>query len=154
MERAAPALARLGTARLSAVRVAFLGTLRRNATPRISPIEPYLQAGHLLVGAMSWSAKVDDLRRDPRCALHSAVTGADSGEGELKLYGQALEVGPDLRAAVPQAWWSAWPADRAVVFSLLIEQAVFIEWDIENALMAVHRWSPRRGYRRHSRSYP
>jgi hypothetical protein len=42
-----------------------------------------------------------------------AVTGPDSGEGELKLYGSAVEVGRDLRDAVASAWWPAWPADKA-----------------------------------------
>jgi hypothetical protein len=74
---------------------------------------------------MASSRKAADLRRDPRCVLHSAVTSPDSGEGEFKVYGSALEVGDDLRGAAADAWWSAWPADRAVVFSLHIEQAVF-----------------------------
>ena len=78
-------------ASLDATRVALLGTLRRDGSPRISPIEPYLAGGQLLIGAMAWSQKVADLRRDPRYVLHSAVTGPDSGEGELKLYGQAAE---------------------------------------------------------------
>jgi hypothetical protein len=34
------------------------------------------------------------------------------------------------------------PPDKAIVFSLRIEQAVFIEWDIGHGLMTVHRWSP------------
>lgn len=154
LQRAAPDLARLGAARLDAMGVAFLGTLRADGTPRISPIEPYVVVGDLLLGAMSWSGKVDDLRRDPRCVLHSAVTGVDTGEGELKLYGHAVEVGQDVRDVVRHGWWTGLPAAKAVVFSLQIEQAAFVEWDLEDAVMTVHRWSPVAGYRRHSRSYP
>jgi hypothetical protein len=84
LELGAPRLARLGMARLDAARVALLGTLRRDGSPRISPIEPCLADGQLLIGAMAWSQKTADLRRDPRYVLHSAVTGPDSGEGELK----------------------------------------------------------------------
>lgn len=45
-----------------------------DASPRISPAEPYVAKGQLLVGAMAWSKKAADLRRDPRFVLHSAVT--------------------------------------------------------------------------------
>ena len=107
MEQGAPEIARLGLARLNAARVALLGTLRRDASPRISPIEPYFAQGQLLVGAMVWSKKAEDLRRDPRYVLHSAVTGPDSGEGELKLWGSAVKAGQDLRSGTAEAWWSA-----------------------------------------------
>jgi hypothetical protein len=66
-------------------RVALLGTLRRDSSPRIGPIEPYIVEGQLLIGAMAWSKKTDDLRY----VLHSPVTGPDSGEGI-----QAVRIGP------------------------------------------------------------
>ncbi len=154
LELGAPEIARLGMDRINTARVALLGTLRSDASPRISPVEPYFVAGQLLVGAMTWSKKAADLRRDPRYVLHSAVTGPDSGEGELKLYGSAVEVGQDLRGATADAWWSAWPPNKAIVFSLRIEQAAFIEWDTEHGLMTVHRWSPASEYDQTNRTYP
>jgi Pyridoxamine 5'-phosphate oxidase len=89
LELGAPQIVRLGMNRLNAAHVALLGTLRGNGSPRISPVEPCFAKGQLLVGAMAWSRKAADLRRDPRYVLHSAVTGPDNGEGELKLYGSA-----------------------------------------------------------------
>ncbi len=154
LELGAPRLARLGMARLDATRVALLGTLRRDGSPRISPIEPYLADSQLLIGAMAWSQKTADLRRDPRYVLHSAVTGPDSGEGELKLYGSAAEAAEELRLAAAEAWWSSWAADRAIVFALHIDQAVFVSWDTGQGVMTVERWSPRGGYRQNSRTYP
>lgn len=154
MEVGAPEIARLGMARLHAAQVAMLGTLRRDGSPRISPIEPCLFNGHLLVGAMAWSGKTADLRRDPRYALHSIVTGPDSGEGELKLQGLAAEAAPALHAGAAGAWWSAQPPEKAVVFVLGIERALFVEWDIERDTMTVHRWSPRDGYSHSARTYP
>ena len=103
---------------------------------------------------MTWTRKAADLLRDSRYVLHSAVTGPESGEGELKLYGSAAEAGQDLRGATADACWSSWPADKAVVFSLRIEQAVFIGWDTGHGLMTVHRWSPGSGYSQASRTYP
>jgi hypothetical protein len=154
VELGAPQIARLGMARLNAARVAMLGTLRRDGSPRISPIEPYLVSGRLLVGAMTWSGKAADLRRDPRYVLHSAVTGPDSGEGELKLHGFAAEAGPRLRGEAADAWWSAQPPEKTAVFVLGIRQALFVAWDLERGVMTVHRWSPRSGYSHSARTYP
>jgi hypothetical protein len=154
LELGAPEIARRGKTRLNSPRVAMLGTLRRDSSPRISPVEPCIAAGQLLIGAMAWSRKAADLRRDPRYVLHSTVTDPGSGEGELKLSGAAVEVGQDHRNGVAEAWWSAWPPDKAVVFSLGIEQAVFVVWDTGHGLMTVHRWSPRGGHTQSSRHYP
>jgi Pyridoxamine 5'-phosphate oxidase len=91
-EAAAPEVARLGKERFDRSRVALLGTLRKDGSPRISPVEPHFVEGHLLFGAMTWSLKARDLLSDMRCVLHSAVTAPDAGESELKLYGRAREV--------------------------------------------------------------
>jgi hypothetical protein len=129
LELAAPEIARPGMARLASARVALLGTLRRDGSPRISAIEPYLAGGQLLVGAMTWTGKAADLRRDPRYVLHSAVTGPDSGEGELKLSGPAAEADQTLRCAAAHAWWLTWAPEKAAVFTLRIGQAVFVDWE-------------------------
>jgi hypothetical protein len=140
--------------RINASRVALLGTLRRDTSPRISPIEPYFVEDQLLIGAMTWSQKTHDLRRDRRCVLHSAITEPDAGEGEFKLYGSGLQAPGALRLAAAEAWWASWPPEKAVVFCLRIEQAVFIEWDTDEGTMTVHRWSPQRGYSQGRRPYP
>jgi predicted pyridoxine 5'-phosphate oxidase superfamily flavin-nucleotide-binding protein len=152
MEEGAPDIARLGMARLAAVPVAMLGTVRADGSPRISPVEPCLVHGQLLIGAMAWSKKATDLRRDPRCTLHSMVTGPDTGEGELTLHGSAVPAEPELRAAA-RAWWSG-HLEQAVVFTLRIAAALFIEWDLENGVMTSHRWTPRHGYNHSTRHYP
>lgn len=154
LEQGAPEIARLGMARLAAARVAMLGTLRPDGSPRISPVEPYIQHGHLLVGAMAWSKKAHDLLRDPRYVLHSAVSGPDTGEGELKLHGAAVKAAPGLCDAVADAWWSTQPAGRAMVFSVRIATALFVEWDLEHGLMTIHRWSAQHGYHKATRGYP
>jgi hypothetical protein len=154
LEETAPEIARLGKERLEQARVALLGTLRKDGSPRISPVEPYLTQGHLLFGAMSWSAKARDLLGDPRCALHSAISDPDSGEGELKLYGRAIEADRQIRDGCREGWWAGRPVAAASVFSLSIDQATFISWATKQGEMAVRRWSPRRGYRETRRAYP
>src|SRR5437879_1497384 len=116
LEAAAPAIAQPGRQRLELSRVALLGTLRKDGSPRISPVEPYLTQGHLLFGAISWSLKRRDLVRDPRCVLHSAISDPDSGEGELKLYGRATEADEQIRNECREGWWATRPADAASVF--------------------------------------
>jgi hypothetical protein len=128
--------------------------LRKDGSPRVSPVEPFLSQEHLLFGAMSWSAKTRDLLRDPRCVLHSAITGHDSGEGELKRYGRAIEAGDEIRDSCREGWWLEQPPEAATVFAVSIEQAAFISWDLEHGQMTLRRWSPRRGPTESRRSYP
>jgi hypothetical protein len=87
--------------RINTARVALLGTLRSDASPRISPVEPYFVEGQLLVGAMTWSRKAADLRRDPRYVLHSAVTGPDSGEGNSSCLDRPLRLAKTFAAQRP-----------------------------------------------------
>lgn len=154
-EAAAPELARLGRERFEATGVALLGTLRGDGSPRINPVEPYLAAGHLLLGLLSWSKKALDVLRDPRCTVHSSVSDVNGTEGEFKLYGRAREVRDErVRTAPRDAWWTSRPAEDACVFALDIDAAAFVSWDAENAEMTVRRWSPERGVRISTRKYP
>jgi hypothetical protein len=154
LELAAPEIAEPGKARLDETRVALLATLRRDGSPRVSPIEPFFAAGQLLFGAMAWTLKARDLERDARCTLHSAITGPNEGEPELKLYGRAIEADDDLRAACPSGWWTGQPHEAARVFTLSIEEAAFVTWDYEGGEMTVRRWSRETGLKTSRRSYP
>jgi pyridoxamine 5'-phosphate oxidase-like protein len=154
LETGAPEITRLGKERFDRVGVALLGTLRKDGSPRISPVEPYLVEGELLFGAMSWSGKAHDLLRDPRCALHSAVCDPDNPDGELKLYGRASEAEGELRTLRTDTWWAERPPEEARVFSLRIQQAAYITWDAERGLMTLRRWSPKLGAGEVTRPYP
>jgi hypothetical protein len=154
-ETAAPEIAPLGMERFDRVGIALLGTLRKDGSPRISPVETHLAGGHLVFGAMSWSMKARDLLRDPRCVLHSAVCNPDAGESEFKLYGRAKEVrAPEIRGRCRDAWWASRPPEDARVFSLNIEQAALVSWDIEHGEMKVRKWSPELGFSELKRDYP
>src|SRR5512133_157653 len=86
LEAAAPAIARLGKQRFDQTRVALLGTLRKDGSPRISPVEPCLTQGHLLFGAMSWSTG--------RSARPASLA---SGGGALVQQAGAHAEAPELR---------------------------------------------------------
>jgi Pyridoxamine 5'-phosphate oxidase len=154
-QAAAPDLAHRGGECFERTGVAMLGTLCRDGSPRISPVEPFFAGGHLLLGVMARSAKARDLLRDPRCALHSAVTAPDAGEAELKLYGRAQEVRDEaVRSSCPDAWWTAHPPEAARVMSLDIVRAVLVSWNFQAGEMTVTRWTAARGLSELTRRYP
>lgn len=85
-----------------------LATLRRDGAPRISGIEATFAAGELWLGMMPGSRKGQDLRRDPRMALHSPSFDPPDDPsgwgGDAKISGRAVEVTDDAqRQAFRQA---------------------------------------------------
>src|ERR1700722_16535189 len=91
---AAPELAARGLARFHATGLALIGTLRRDGSPRISAVEPFIFERHLALGMMYRSMKALDLLRDPRCVVHSTISDKDGTEGEFKVYGRAAPAAP------------------------------------------------------------
>jgi hypothetical protein len=89
---AAPELAALGLDRFERTGLALVGTIRKDGSPRISPVEPFLIDGQLYLGMMWQSKKALDLGRDPRCVVHSVVSDKAGTEGDFKLYGRAIAV--------------------------------------------------------------
>ena len=83
---AAPELATLGEQRFESSGLCLVGTLRRDGSPRISPVEPYVAAGHLFLGMMPNSRKALDLLRDPRVVVHSVTCDREGTDGDFKLY--------------------------------------------------------------------
>jgi len=151
-ETAAPELAQAARARFEQTRIALLGTIRGDGSPRISPIEPYFTIDEVLFGAMAPSLKVNDLDRDARCVVHSAISHPDAGEPEFKLYGTAIDAAD--RGAHSDAWWMSQPAEAARVFTLSVEEAAAVAWDLKRGEMTVTRWSSRKGLRETKRDYP
>jgi nitroimidazol reductase NimA-like FMN-containing flavoprotein (pyridoxamine 5'-phosphate oxidase superfamily) len=97
---AAPETAAVFHRRLEATGLALMATIRRDGSPRISPLEPLVAAGRLWLGSMPGSRKGDDLRRDPRVCLHSATVDKEVGDGDAKLWGRAIEVADGAERAV------------------------------------------------------
>ena len=159
-KRTVPEIARLGEERFEQTGLALIGTVRRDGSPRVSPVEPYLADDHLLLGMMARSKKAVDLLRDPRCVVHSVVSDRNGSEGEFKLRGRAVLVeDPELLESYCRAY-AARQGGRppagfpAHLFSLDIGSAAFIGWDIAMSEMLVKRWTPRHGLRETRRKYP
>ncbi len=70
----------------------LLATLRSDGYPRISPLEPRIFEGLLVLVGMPDTHKFRDLGRDPRFSLHTATIDAQVGDGDAKLWGLARDV--------------------------------------------------------------
>lgn len=95
-EAEAPELAARVRERFGIRKHKTMATLRRDGSPRISGIECEFEEGELRFGVMPASAKLRDLRRDPRVALHSPTDDPPDGSpaswrGEAKVAGRAVE---------------------------------------------------------------
>jgi pyridoxamine 5'-phosphate oxidase-like protein len=122
LEDAQPELARFGAERLND-KVAYLATVRKDGSPRVHPMTPIIEQGHLFVFMEPASPKGKDLQRDGRYAIHCSVTDTSGESGEFIITGHAhLVEDAELRAlAVRSAGYS--PAERYILF----------EFDVENA---------------------
>ena len=116
-----------------------LATLRRDGSPRISGIEVEFAEGDLYLGMMPGSVKLDDLRRDPRLALHSPTDDPPAGSprgwaGEAKLAGTAVEVdAPDS------------PVAGGRRFRVDITEAVLTHLNDAGDRLVVESWHPGKG---------
>jgi len=133
-EQAAPELAAAARERIERHGFMLLGTIRRDGTPRISPVEVRLVRGELALCFVRGSTKQLDVRRDPRVLLHSPMLHSDDPNEELKLRG-VVEIGDaELRAAA--SLWS--PPPELDVYALRLESVALVEWS--KGEMAVRRW--------------
>ena len=82
----------------------MLGTIRRDSSPRGSPVEFFIFAGEIHLGMIWQSYKAQDLQRDPRCTVMNTVHDRELKDGEFKLFGIATEV---TDAAERKAWEEA-----------------------------------------------
>jgi hypothetical protein len=130
--QSAPELANLFRERLERTGLALLGTIRKDGTPRISPLEAGVFEDHLLIGGMWQSKKFLDLMRDPRCLVHTTISNKDGKEGEVKLRGKVVEItDPEFRErcgrqALKTTGWR--PPEPYHLYWLDIEHAAFIQF--------------------------
>jgi hypothetical protein len=153
VEAAVPDLARSVRGRFEATGLAFLATLRRDGSPRISGQET-LFTGQLWLGMMTDSRKGDDLRRDPRFALHAASDDKEVSAGDAKLGGRAVEVASDDEIDAFRADWAAHrgspaPDGPMLLFRADIESVSFLRPAGDHLL--IEWWTEAGGYSRTDR---
>ena len=119
---ASPDLAEFGMRRFAS-EVAYLGTIKKDGSPRVHPVTPIIGADRLLLFMEPKSPKGHDLRRDGRYALHCSVANSSGGGGEFLITGTARHT-KDAEArslAIKSASYEI--EERYVLFELGIDSA-------------------------------
>ncbi|MBV9093967.1 MAG: pyridoxamine 5'-phosphate oxidase family protein [Streptosporangiaceae bacterium] len=150
-------MARLGQERLTGPGVVLVATIRRDGTPRVSPVEPFLLDGDLWLSMMWQSAKARDLLRDPRLLVHSVVTSHDGAEGEFKVRGTArLETRPAVQCRYAKAVAASlgWRPDieRSHLFAVDVSTVSYISYNTPTGDQHVAMWPPAREFVRRATS--
>jgi len=157
IERSQPRLAELGRHRLLGPGVVLVGTIRRDGTPRISPVEPFVMNGDLWLIMMWRSTKAIDLTRDPRILVHSVITSRDGGEGEYKVRGTVhaqTDVAAQRRlsdSVEKNLGWRPEPG-RFHLFAVDIDEIIFIRYDDASGDQFVACWPKEREFVRRGTS--
>jgi predicted pyridoxine 5'-phosphate oxidase superfamily flavin-nucleotide-binding protein len=132
LEQAAPEIATHGRELIERFQFVLVGTLTKDSSPRITPVEAYIIDGHLLANMIPASLKARDLLRDPRVYVHAPVT-AKEGSPEFKLAGRATVLeDAELRRKLDDLFWEMiqWrPAPDSHYFEFLAERAAWVTYD-------------------------
>ena len=141
---AAPELADKAEALFEGAGVVLVGTVRKDGSPRLSPVEPLIVADDLYLGMMWQSKKALDLLRDPRCTVHSAVGDKDATGGEFKLHGRVRDVSDQTErhrygdALLAKVGWR--PDDaRFHLFAVEVESAAWFMTDGDSRRVTLWR---------------
>lgn len=144
---AEPEFAQQVRERFAVKRSETLATLRRDGSPRISGVDVVFRDGDLvLLDAMLGSVRADDLRRDPRLALH-APTGTATKEdlsdwpGDAKIAGYGVETVIDSNRK------------PSTGFRIDVTEVVRISLDQADHYV-IEFWHEKRGLQRYERWYP
>jgi hypothetical protein len=147
---AAPEIAEPALELLERFRFVFAGTIRRDGTPRISPVEAHVVRGELVLVLIRGTLKARDVLRDPRLVLNTPVLDAANPGAEVKLRGRVVRVADEdfmeATAARLEAA-SGWRPDRRWhVFTVDLHDVAHIAW--KEGVMTMTRWTPERGVER------
>jgi Pyridoxamine 5'-phosphate oxidase len=120
-----------------------MATLRKDGSPRISGTEVGFDEGQLVLGMMAGTRRAEDLRRDPRIAIHSQGVDPPEGDpgawsGEGKLSGRAIEL-------------AAGPEQESDRFRVDIADVVLTRVGTPADHLVIERWSPDGGLVRRER---
>lgn len=117
-----------------------LGTIRSDGSPRLSGTEVRIADGQVTLGMMPGSAKLLDVRRDPRVELHSAPLEEDLAEGDAKLSGLLVELSRDPAGGDgPDGSFFHVDIGRASLTRVEENELVITSWTPDGGLREVRR---------------
>ncbi len=130
---AAPEMAALGLELRSRFGLAFLATVRKDGSPRLHPVCPFVVRGRLFIATYPTSPKRHDLKRDGRYVLHMLPGENDA---EFQVRGRArLVTDTETRTMAMAEGPEAGIQPDGELLNLKPEELLF-EYDIEEAMMA------------------
>ena len=129
---AAPEMAALGLGLLEQHGLAYLATTRKDGSPRVNPVCPFIGLGRLYIATAPTSPKRLDLERDGRYALHM-LPGKD--DAEFSVEGRARLVSDEAERERVMTAGRETPMPGGGTLNLSAEEWLF-EYDIESAASA------------------
>jgi uncharacterized pyridoxamine 5'-phosphate oxidase family protein len=127
LESQSPEIAEFSKARLHG-KVAYLATIRKDGAPRLHPFTPIIGEGHFFIFMEPTSPKGNDLRRDPRFAVHCSVTDNSGESGEVIITGKARFIEDLALRALAVKICPYKPAERYVLFEFDVEDVLTTEY--------------------------
>lgn len=138
-EKQAPGLAQLAHKKLDR-KIAYLATIKKDGSPRLHPVTPFIGHGMLFIFTEPSSPKIRDLNRDGRYAVHCSV-GGDGPLTEVLISGEAVVISNSgvRRKQAERIAASPVVADNYVLFEFQVRQVLVVEYD-EERRPVVRRW--------------
>jgi uncharacterized pyridoxamine 5'-phosphate oxidase family protein len=138
-EKDSPDLASLGFEKLNR-KIVYLATLKKDGSPRLNPVTPFIENGKLFMFTEPTSPKIRDIRRDGRYVMHCSV----SREGpliEFLVSGNAEEITDSIVRKQAENIAALPVVDESyALFEFQVERVLAVEYDEENKKV-IRRWS-------------
>lgn len=147
-EAEVPDLAAFVRERIEAHKHRAMATLRSDGSPRISGIEVTISRGELWIGGLPESRKFDDLRRDPRVAVHSGSDDPPGFRGDARLSGRAIAIEDERLKARFLEDAGGGPPGPFELFRLEIEEASTIRESETHDFLIIEVWHPQQPVKR------
>ena len=132
-----PELAKIGEQRLHG-RVSYLATVRKNGTPRVHPVTPFIGDGRLFLFMEPTSPKGQDIQRGSHYALHCGVEDNEGGGGEFCIWGTGRLITDLETRELATRFCPYEPAERYILFELAVARAMATTYSDTGPIR--HRW--------------
>jgi len=110
-------------------KIAFLATTKKDGSPRLHPVRPFIGRDHLYLFINRKSPKRQDLLRDGRYALHNSVFQENGPSAEFLLSGAASPADePEIREMAFQVVGHDLP-DQQALFIFSVDRVLVTEYD-------------------------
>lgn len=138
-ERSAPEMAKAGRELLERHHLAYIATVRRDGSPRLHPVSPFIIDGHLLVSTPPASPKAADQLRDPRVVMHM-LPGANDDEFMVRVRARDVDPGSELKRKAMEHAHYVRAEDH--LFEYLLESVMSAHWEKvgQPGTYPVRRW--------------